>query len=448
VATFGAGRGPVGAAAAVAGVPGPRLAGSGSIGEDEPFVPGTGGGVMGGSLLFVHGTGVKDVAPTLQRLREGLGPLVGIPKERVVGVQWGMMDAPPTLEVAPALPPAATKGIDDGTPPGEGTEEGIWELLLTDPLVELRLLGTRDSDDDGLDVAVGVEPMDEQLQSRLDELSVNTDLLAKAEITESRLAEAAQEVGGSDELGEAAIAAGDAGYEELLDATARSVVACLLSECGDLPPDKLPRLCTDAAVRDELVTAVLDDLQPGLPKGFASRAAKAVLLPLATRAAVRKRADYMVGTTNFLRDVAFYVRRGEKIRNRVRMDLAELTQDEPVVLLGHSLGGIAAVDLLSNKQDERVDLLVTVGSQAPLLYLMDALEHLRPGSSKVKPFTPWLNIYDRNDLLSFCAERVWPNTTGIEDHEVASRISFPTSHSAYWSQEALYTILAERWPKP
>jgi hypothetical protein len=401
---------------------------------------------MGGSLLFVHGTGVKDVSGTLKQLREGLGPLVGVPKERVIGVQWGMQDAPPTLEVAPALPLVATKGIDDGAPGGQVAEDrdSIWELLTTDPLVELRLLATRESDD-GLDVMVGDDLPDAQLQSSLDELSVDADLLAKVEITESQLAEAAQEVGGSEELGEAATAAGDAGYEELLEATARSVVACLLRDCGDLPPDKLPKLCTDAAVRDELVRAVLDDLQPGI-KGFFSRAAKAVLLPLATRAAVRKRADYMVGTVDFLRDVAFYVRRGEKIRKRVQIELAELAQDEPVVLLGHSLGGIAAVDLLSKSIDERVDLLVTVGSQAPLLYLMDALEHLRPASSKAKPFTPWLNIYDRNDLLSFCAERVWPNTTGIEDHEVESRIPFPTSHSAYWSQERLYQVLADRWP--
>jgi len=156
----------------------------------------------------------------------------------------------------------------------------------------------------------------------------------------------------------------------------------------------------------------------------------------------------MAGTADFLRDVAFYMRRGETIRKEVRKWLAKQSHDEPVVLLGHSLGGIAAVDLLADqKRTERVDLLVTVGSQAPLLYLMDALVHLRPGVSKVEPFTPWLNVYDRNDLLSFCAERVWPNTTGIVDQQVESRLPFPTSHSAYWSLETLYETVAKHWPK-
>ena len=67
------------------------------------------------------------------------------------------------------------------------------------------------------------------------------------------------------------------------------------------------------------------------------------------------------------------------------------------------------VDLLSSGSAPAVDGLVTVGSQAPLFYAIDALEHLRPGAGP-EPFTPWLNIYNEADLLSFCAERVFPGT--------------------------------------
>jgi hypothetical protein len=417
--------------------------------EHEPFAPMPAEVVMAGSLLFVHGTGVKDISRTLKFLRDGLCKRLDIPASRIVGVEWGMAVAPAALNVEPSLPPTSTKGLVDGTPDDEGTEDDIWELLVADPLVELRLLATREGGDDAdQGIVVGDLPAGEELQSRLEELGVEAGSLAGAEITESQLAEAAGKVADSEELGEAATGAGDAGYQELLHATARSVVAFLLSECRDSSPDGMPRVCIDATVRDELVKEVLASLESGIPKGLLSRAAKAVLLPLATKAAVRKREDFMAGTADFLRDVAFYMRRGETIRKEVRKWLAKQSHDEPVVLLGHSLGGIAAVDLLADqKRTERVDLLVTVGSQAPLLYLMDALVHLRPGVSKVEPFTPWLNVYDRNDLLSFCAERVWPNTTGIVDQQVESRLPFPTSHSAYWSLETLYETVAKHWPK-
>ena len=41
------------------------------------------------------------------------------------------------------------------------------------------------------------------------------------------------------------------------------------------------------------------------------------------------------------------------------------------------------------------------------------------------PFTPWLNIYNEADLLSFCAERVFPGTGGIRDVAVDAGVRFP-----------------------
>jgi hypothetical protein len=125
-----------------------------------------------------------------------------------------------------------------------------------------------------------------------------------------------------------------------------------------------------------------------------------------------------------------------------------------VVVLAHSLGGIAAVDLLADPvvmhggAPLKVDLLVTVGSQAPFMYLMDAMHSLGPRTPLIEnqPFLPWLNIYNRQDLLSFCAERVFVNSPGIIDEPVSAGVPFPMSHSAYWVQDRVYQLIKDHLP--
>ena len=60
-----------------------------------------------------------------------------------------------------------------------------------------------------------------------------------------------------------------------------------------------------------------------------------------------------------------YQTRGEKIRAFIQEQIAQA--EPPVVLIAHSLGGIACVDLLVQQQLSQVELLVTVGSQAPFI---------------------------------------------------------------------------------
>jgi surfactin synthase thioesterase subunit len=75
------------------------------------------------------------------------------------------------------------------------------------------------------------------------------------------------------------------------------------------------------------------------------------------------------------------------------------------VLLGHSLGGVACVDLLidpEEKERKQVKMLATVGSQAPYFYEINALSLLEYDEKTELPkyFPWWLNIYDRADFLS------------------------------------------------
>jgi len=45
-------------------------------------------------------------------------------------------------------------------------------------------------------------------------------------------------------------------------------------------------------------------------------------------------------------------------------------------------------------------------------------------------FPRWINIYDRNDMLSYTAQQVFGNR--VQDLEIHSGQPFPTAHGAYW----------------
>lgn len=97
------------------------------------------------------------------------------------------------------------------------------------------------------------------------------------------------------------------------------------------------------------------------------------------------------------------------------------------------------VDLLSGADRFPVDLLATAGTQAPLLYALRALDRLTPDNPEITPLTPWLNFYNPNDFLAFCAERVFPAREGIRDEAIAPPgVPFPAAHSAYWTQNRIY----------
>ena len=121
----------------------------------------------------------------------------------------------------------------------------------------------------------------------------------------------------------------------------------------------------------------------------------------------------------------------------------------PVVALGHSLGGVILVDLLTQPDALSVARLVTVGSQSPLFYAIDALDRIRrkDGGPDPAPFTPWLNVYDRADILSFVAGRVFPGLDNVKDEEIDSRVPFPSAHSAYFHQPRTFELMRDFWPK-
>jgi pimeloyl-ACP methyl ester carboxylesterase len=97
--------------------------------------------------------------------------------------------------------------------------------------------------------------------------------------------------------------------------------------------------------------------------------------------------------------------------------------DSMLVVVGHSLGGVIAYDLLTAfRPDIEVDLLVTVGSQVALLEELTLLaspsDPSVPGRDTPRVPRPpnlraWLNVFDETDLLGFQAGSVFE---GVSDH--------------------------------
>jgi hypothetical protein len=250
-------------------------------------------------------------------------------------------------------------------------------------------------------------------------------------------------------LKRAAIAAGSATDLDLVDAIARAIVAKALSEArGEIGtgPDALFLL----EERRKLVFEVATSFSPqkaGLG-GWLFDKVKDLAEAQATAYGRGRRHELMQGISSGMGDILLYQRRGCEILAAIENKIKEISiNDANIVLVGHSLGGIMLVDLLSNAtiaQPLGVRKLVTVGSQAPMLYKFDALETLRPPRG-TPPFS-WLNFFDRNDFLSFCASRAFPKSSHqIIDFEINSGICFPESHGAYFRIPTFFKRLAKEW---
>jgi hypothetical protein len=401
------------------------------------------------TLLFVHGTGVrhKGYERNLEAIRagcaaNGFGDLV------VCGCPWGERVGITTELIESTLPPMATRAAVEGPPTPKDEEAALWQTLLEDPLFELRLAGDSADAESGSGYAIGEQPQEQALIDRVSSLGGRTGErdLANAGITAGELSEAASAVAQSEELAAASRSARTdptATPDELADTVARAIVATVLAEYALAPPGEAPDVYYDAACRNDLVVGIAAILEPDSTRGLGSWLGKKVAnfaARRATSAFAARRNRMTVGSLPFLGDILYYEKRGDAIRGVVVDAIKQAPQ--PVVALGHSLGGIILVDILSGPEAPPVDRLVTVGSQSPLFYAIDALDRIRRlvKGADPAPFTPWLNIYDRSDFLSFVAAKVFPGVA-VTDHEIASGVPFPASHSAYFHQQETFEAI-------
>ena len=405
---------------------------------------------MNGTLIFVHGTGVRQRGydATMSAIREGC-LRNGLDGVSIVGANWGAKFGVPVDAVDKTLPSeAVTRDAFDATRLTDADLDAAeWALLLDDPLFELRLVAESGDGEQGGVVVGGTLP-DQSADESLRRVKDSPPDLAGTGLGAFDLSTAVDRIVGTRELHGAALVVGDAADPDLVETMARAVVATALAAHRLDAPGTEPVVALNGEVRDGLVAATVTVIAPERVKsigGWVRSKVAGFVAQRATSIAVDRRASLQGACTSGVGDILFYHRRGGPIVDFVSKAL-DGHDDGPVVAVGHSLGGIILVDALSRDGAPIVDLLVTVGSQSPMFFAIDALEELRPSDSKL-PFSPWLNIYNRRDLLSFVAKGVWPSAKDLTDIEVDPRVPFPQSHSAYWHTDRTYELLRENWPR-
>lgn len=159
----------------------------------------------------------------------------------------------------------------------------------------------------------------------------------------------------------------------------------------------------------------------------------------------------------FLGDTLVYQRDRSRIHDRVRAVVAEhgagLGQDprRPVQIIGHSFGGVIAVDLAVDENPMWIHSLVTIGAQASLFHVTDPrsprLSAFRADDGPVRlppSLRRWTNLWEPMDVLAFVAARVFALADGSapSDVPVAHRASHGLwTHSAYWDTTELLDVM-------
>ncbi len=392
------------------------------------------------TVIFVHGTGVRkreyeETFKTIEKKIHAQRPDVKV--ERCL---WGD-ELGTSLRAKGASVPRyeETLALDQEE---EDKEILLWKQLYRDSLYELRLLSLK-TDEERNDNPFAETPADE-LRERVYSLTPKDELQAK--LAEAGIAEvfdeAREAVIRSDAYNEALQNVSEESLGEYSNAISRAVVAQAMLICEQ--QEKYPPVLTNAKLRDkvvELLSLALADAELGLGNWVLGKIAE-LALPIGTNYVEGKRGAVTNKFSPMPCDILLYQARGEKIRDFIKQTIEQA--EPPVVLLAHSLGGIACVDLLVEQSLPQVVHLVTVGSQAPFMYEINALCSLEFGQPLPDHFPKWLNIYDLRDFLSYKGSKIFPKA---RDEEVISKQPFPRSHSAYWENDRTWECIMEIIPR-
>lgn len=426
------------------------------------------------TFVFIHGTGVREPAYTasFSLVQQTLNRLLGAAKVRVEPCYWGGDCGSDLFLKGVSIPEFdATRAIEE-----EGAEDdeaeyplALWALLYDDPFGELDLLVLRASEE----TAPG-EPLSAELDDTAKNLRLETAALPEAGRLELRtlltgagLADQFDRARADVVAHPSYVEAIGADIEPLTDyrfAIARAMLARSLQRQAQ--QENLPEgyVMLDGSTRDrivQLLVAALGGEEKGV-LGWVKKKAGRLIRRIGTRRFKRRRGRASEQFAPLGADVIVYQTRPAPIRKYLREAVTRANdaarargESGDVILLAHSLGGIAAVDSLIEQPLPCVRHLVTVGSQAPLLYELDALGSMplrRNRDGKVLPAPhalpnhfprSWLNVYDLRDFLSYRGEGVF-GKDAVTDVEVDNGQPFPESHSAYWSNKKIWDAIVHR----
>ena len=386
------------------------------------------------TVVFVHGTGVRE--PALSALAEKV--TAGLAAQRtepeVVPYDWGTAHGATLAAGGASLPPRAGTTRGPGASPGPGDEATMaWAVLYDDPYAELASAAAASGP--AVERPPGTVPPQERMRALLTALAARGDAPG-AEVGPG-LARAATDLAAHPVLGPAADALGPA---DLAVFAARSLIARLISDALDADSPLVPVGETRDAVTDRIADAL------GAPPGGSERGLRSSLLrsagAMAARAVERRRRALTEAAHPAAGDILRYLSRGAAFRDGLRALVAGL--EPPVAVVGHSLGGIIALDTLISAPLPQVGLLVTAGSQGPFLYESGSLPSLEHPATLPPHVPSWLNLYDPRDLLGYRGAELFPGR--VTDVPVDSGQPFPAAHSAYWTNPAVYRHIVAHLP--
>jgi hypothetical protein len=389
------------------------------------------------TVIFVHGISVREphFSEAFQIIKGELHK--ELPNLKVVACSWGSSLGAKLNADGASIPLYDSTRNDEQ----KGQDENIirWMQLYQDPLYELRLLSLKTPEEQ--DFIPGQENLSEKIDKKVKQLHPSEELQAKLQQCgiADVFVQARQNVVDSKPYQEALETISDT-LTEHRDAIARAIIAESMSICEKT--EKFALISTDSTLRDDVVRSLSRELyytEAGIGDWLKAQLSELVISQ-ATDHLKRKRGVISDLSYPAVADLLLYQARGQKIRDLIQSYIEEA--EHPIVLLAHSLGGIACVDLLVKEQLDKVKLLVTVGSQAPYFYEVNALQSLEFGQPLPEYFPEWLNIYDLKDFLSFIGGNVFPNK--VQDILVDNQQPFPRSHGAYWSNKATWKAIVTR----
>ncbi|MEU0243990.1 hypothetical protein ABZ192_06600 [Streptomyces sp. NPDC006235] len=355
----------------------------------------------------------------------------------IVPYDWGAAHGATLVAGGASLPPRSgtTRGLGEGPAGLDPSDEttAAWAALYADPHAELALAAAASGP--VVERPPGTVPPQQRIRALLTALAARGDEPG-AEVGPG-LARAATDLAAHPLLGPAADALDPA---DLAILAARSLAARLIADALDADSPLVPVGETRDAVTDRIAEAL------GAPPRGTERGLRSLLLrtagTVAARAVERRRHALTEAAHPAAGDILRYLSRGAAFRDGLRALVTRL--EPPVAVVGHSLGGIIALDTLISAPLPQVGLLVTAGSQGPFLYesgSLPSLEHPAPLPSYVPA---WLNVYDPRDLLGHLGAGLFPGR--VTDVAVDSGQPFPAAHSAYWTNPAVYRHIVDHLP--
>ena len=402
------------------------------------------------TVIFVHGTGGRKeaYAETLQQMEQSLQKRR--PEAKLVPCLWGDLLGAKLNAGGASIPTyKEAQGGHELTPEEESVR--LWSSLYQDPFYELRLLGLRPLQ--AQRAVPGQLTPAQELKGRVETLSTAIALQSRLDALGigSVFKQACEVITGADSklfgrLLETTSRPLDSDYA----AIARAIVSASRLLCEE--QGLYPWLLENDQLRDEAVDAIQKTLtRDETARGILLNWTKSQLTGLAfgfgTNKIKRKRGAVTDGAYPFAGDIMVYQAKGKKIREFIRSQIEHEQVKPPVILLAHSLGGIACVDLLvEHDLRAKIACLITVGSQAPFFYEIDALQTLAYGEPLPEHFPQWLNLYDLRDFLSYVGncEGIFPGK--LTDVQVDNRQPFPEAHGAYWANEQTWNAIEKVLP--